>query len=481
MAALDLRLRVPSPDLLALPWREPLATWDVTAVAFRDVPVGPSRHLVRFVEADDRLWALKDLPARVARREYDALRAMEDRGLAAVRAAGVVRQPVDGAAILVTHYLERSWQYRRLLMRVPATAVAPRRRLFEAMAALLVDLHRNGIYWGDCSLANTLFRRDGQVVQAWLVDAETAEFHPSLTDGQRALDLEIMTENVTGGLLDVAARRGEPASATAVVIDEARRVAAQYDELWALLHDEPVVELGEQEPIAGRLRSLEDSGFAIDEVRLEPADTTAEPVDDRLRLKVQVASRTFHADHVRDLTGLHVGPGQARILYDDLRADHDRRRLDDAATSVEQSARRWLLEVYAPRADRAHAAVGGHGDRTQAYCDLLEVRWLLSEEAGHDVGDEPALAALAARVAPTDSAANMAFVDLPTAELPIVTDDGTLAHDEAMADDRAMADDAGAATDEEADEEVEADGPGTLPAVDRRPAPSGPRPGPRPG
>ena len=64
--ALDLRLRVTSPELLALPWREPLATWDPTTVAFRDIPVGPSRHLVRFVEADGRLWALKSLPHRVA-------------------------------------------------------------------------------------------------------------------------------------------------------------------------------------------------------------------------------------------------------------------------------------------------------------------------------------------------------------------------------------------------------------------------------
>lgn len=421
MAALDLRLRVPSPDLLALPWREPLATWDMTAVAFRDVPVGPSRHLVRFVEADDRLWALKDLPARVAHKEYAALRAMEDRGLAAVRAAGVVLQPVDDAAILVTHYLERSWQYRRLLMRVPATA-APRGRLFDAMAALLVDLHRTGIYWGDCSLANTLFMRDGQFIQAWLVDAETAELHPSLSDGQRALDLEIMTENVTGGLLDVAARREEPPSATALIFAEARSVAARYEQLWALLHDEPVIGLGEQEQIAGRLRALEDHGFAIDEVRLEAADGAAPPGADRLRLKVQVAARTFHADRVRGLTGLRAGQGQARILSDDLRADHERRRRADPDISVEESARRWVLEVFGPGADRAHAAVGFNGDRAQAYCDLLEVRWLLSEEAGHDVGDGPALAALAARVAPDDSAANMAFVDLPTAELPAISD-----------------------------------------------------------
>ena len=34
------------------------------------------------------------------------------------------------------------------------------------MAWLLVDLHRAGVYWGDCSLANTLFRRDGDKIQA---------------------------------------------------------------------------------------------------------------------------------------------------------------------------------------------------------------------------------------------------------------------------------------------------------------------------
>jgi len=42
-----------------------------------------------------------------------------------------------------------------------------------------------------------------------MVDAETAELQPSLSDGQREHDLEIMIENVTGGLLDVAARREE--------------------------------------------------------------------------------------------------------------------------------------------------------------------------------------------------------------------------------------------------------------------------------
>ena len=57
---------------------EPLGEWDATEVAIRDIPVGQSRHLVRFVEADGRLWALKELPVAVARREYRVLRELED-------------------------------------------------------------------------------------------------------------------------------------------------------------------------------------------------------------------------------------------------------------------------------------------------------------------------------------------------------------------------------------------------------------------
>jgi len=47
------------------------------------------------------------------------------------------------------------------------------------------------------------------------------------------------------------------------------------------------------------------------------------------------------------------------------------------------------------------------------------VRWLLSEQAGRDVGTNAALAALHRNVIPTDSAAKMAIAEVPTAPLPI--------------------------------------------------------------
>jgi hypothetical protein len=437
LATLDLRFRFASPGLWTLPWREPLSSWDVTTVDLRDIPVGPSRHLVRFVHADDRLWALKAMPCRTARKEYDVLRELEHRSLSAVRAAGIVTQPLDDSAVLVTPYLEGSWQYRRLLMRVPFSMTAHRARLFDAMAALLVDLHRNGIYWGDCSLANTLFKRDGQRFEAWLVDAETAEFHPALTDGQRQLDLDIMVENVTGGLLVVAARREEPESTFARIYEEGLGVADRYESLWRLLHDEPVIALHDQPRIDERLRSLNEAGFEIDEVQLEPAAPTelaaavaASPgedrgsVNDRLRMKVAVATRTFHAAQLRSLTGIEASEGQASILLNDLRAHQAHRQAEMGQDVPERvAARHWLLDVFTPGVERSHRALHGHGDPIQAYCDLIEVRWLLSEQAGHDVGDGPALEALAQRVTPGESAANLSFVDLATEELPALTPD----------------------------------------------------------
>ncbi len=121
------------------------------------------------------------------------------------------------------------------------------------MAWLLVDLHRGGVFWGDCSLANTLFRRDGDRIQAYLVDAETSEFHPSLSDGQRAYDLEILVENVGYGLADVAMLQDRPEDLDDAV-EAAENVRERYDAIWRELHDEPKLPAGDRHAIRSRLR-----------------------------------------------------------------------------------------------------------------------------------------------------------------------------------------------------------------------------------
>jgi hypothetical protein len=392
----------------------------VPEVALRDIAVGPSRHLVKFVEADDLLWAVKDMPPRVAVKEYDVLRRLEDMGLPAVRPAGLVLQPEFDTAILVTRYLEGSWQYRRLFMRLPPDQSKHRERLLDAMAGLLVELHRHGVFWGDCSLANTLFSRDGQWLQAWLVDAETSEVHPSLSRGQRTHDLQIMVENVAEGLVDLAERLGRPEELHETLIAEAEHVQVRYDTLWAALHTEPVFGFTDRYRVEGTVRRLNDLGFAVDEVSLHPVS------DDPSQLKIRVAvgDRRYHAQRLQELTGLEVGEGQARILLGDLRA-YQVQLCREAGHDVDEAsaARLWVIEVLTPNEHLAHEVVHHTGTPIQAYCDLLEVRWLLSEQAGHDVGTYRALAALARDGIPTDSAAKMAIAEVPTAPFAALSQD----------------------------------------------------------
>ncbi|MEZ0341279.1 DUF4032 domain-containing protein [Mycobacterium sp. pV006] len=419
MAAPELRLRAPRPGLVALPWERALAEWSGPEVVLRTLPVGPSRHLVRFVESDGALWALKELPPRIAAREYDVLRRLETMGLNAVRPAGVVVQPDFDAAILVTHYLESSWQYRRLFMRLPPDAPKHRARLFDALATLLVELHRHGVFWGDCSLANTLFMRDGQALQAFLVDAETSEVHPRLSNGQRAQDIEITVENVAAGLLDVAASIGRD-DLDAAFLQEALGLRDRYEQLWELLHAKPTFGFTDRYRVEGTIRRLNELGFAVDEVSLQPVSSGAE----ELRLHVTVGDRSYHASELRRLTGMSVGEGQARILLGDLHA-YRGQLSREAGYDVDLStaAQLWFMEVATPMMHRAHQAIGATGSPIQAYCDLLEVRWLLSEQAQRDVGTERALQALSRQAVPDESAAQLRVVEIPTEPFSVLDDD----------------------------------------------------------
>jgi Domain of unknown function (DUF4032)/Lipopolysaccharide kinase (Kdo/WaaP) family len=331
---------------------------------------------------------------------------------------GLVDQADTGNSILVTEYLAHSWQFRRLFRRLPRELAKHRERLLDALASLLVDLHRAGVFWGDCSLANTLFKRDGQTLQAFLVDAETSEVHPSLTDGQRALDLGILVENVAGDLTDVALETGEGGEHIDEDLAAAESVADRYRALWEELTHEETFGPDERYKVEARVRRLNELGFAVDELALEPASGDRS----RLRLKVAVANRRFHANKLQRLTGLEVGEGQATILLNDLRAYQSRLAADrpGPGTAGDDVAAgfRWRTEVLLPGMARAADAVGPDADPIQAYCDLLEVRWLLSEQAGQDVGDEAALAALASRQTPSESAAQMVVAETATGSFP---------------------------------------------------------------
>jgi hypothetical protein len=383
MAFPHLRLRDPAISLVDLPWEQPLAEWSEEQLAFRTLPVGPSRHLVRFLTADGVLYALKELPLEIGRGEYEVLLHLESAGLPAVKPSGVAEAPQRNSAILVTEYLPHSLQYRRLLMRLQPGPSVHRDRLLDAMAFLLVDLHRNGVYWGDCSLANTLFRRDGDRIQAYLVDAETSEIHPALSDGQREYDMEILVENIAFGLADLAAMQDAADPDEAILAAE--RVRDRYRAVWAELHDEPVLYAGDRQAIRSRVRRLNDLGYSVD-LAIDPASG-----DDRVRLRMHVTTRRFHAREIERRTKIRALEGQARLLLNDLNEYQAWLEwTQERPITPHEAADRWLREVYRPTLAKISETVGPGRDLVQAYCDVLEQKWYLSEAAGFDVGLEVA-------------------------------------------------------------------------------------------
>ncbi|HET9613951.1 MAG TPA: DUF4032 domain-containing protein, partial [Candidatus Limnocylindrales bacterium] len=388
-----LRLRDPAIDLVELPWERPLADWPAD-LAFRFVPVGPSRHLVRFLAWNGVLYALKELPIEAARREYGVLLHLENLRLPTVEAAGVAEAPERGSAILVTKFLGHSLQYRRLMMRLPPTSGSYRERLLDAMAFLLVDLHRAGVFWGDCSLANTLFRRDGDRIQAYLVDAETSEVFPSLSDGQRAYDLEILVENVAFGLADLSAMQGWNEEADDAIA-AAERVRQRYDQVWTLIHDEPILHPDDRQAIRRRVRKLNELGYSVD------LDLDPDAPDGRVRLRMAITTRRYHARELERRTRIRALEGQARLLLNDL-AEYGAwlEWHEGGGLSPDDVDDRWLREVYRPTLARIAAAVGPERDLVQAYCDVLEEKWLSSERAGRDVGLAAAIDAYVALGAP---------------------------------------------------------------------------------
>ena len=88
-AELELVVRAGHPDFLDLPWAEPLEEWRSERIV--RMARGISRHVVRFVAYDDRVYALKETEAGAAEREYRLLLALREERLPAVEPVGVAR------------------------------------------------------------------------------------------------------------------------------------------------------------------------------------------------------------------------------------------------------------------------------------------------------------------------------------------------------------------------------------------------------
>ncbi len=380
-------LRPGHPDFLDLPWDVPLAQWEGRTPRIERMPRGESRHEVVFVDYDRRVYALKAMAPAHAEREYQLLRRMEERELPVVTAVGYldVRTEEGPASVLVTRYLEHSLPYHMLFSTPAAEHDRHRDHLLDALASLLVQLHIGGVFWGDCSLFNTLFLRDAGTLQAVLVDAETSEVHAALSDALRSADIDLMEENVAGGLLDLVAVGVLDADYPA--IETAADVRRRYEALWSEVRRVETIDARERWRIGERVRALNALGFSVGEVVLTRDDDR-----ERFTVRVAVTDRSHHRRLLHALTGLETQEHQARTLMNEineLQAVMAQER--NRSVSLGAAAFRWLEERYRPLTTSLRR-VDGETSLAELYCDLLAHKWLLSEREQRDVGHEAALA-----------------------------------------------------------------------------------------
>ena len=364
-----------------LPWNRPLLEWVTCSPRIEEIPHGISRHPVVFINYDGNLYALKELPTSIAAQEYSALNNLSELRLPAVNPVGYVLTHTNkgDASILITHYLERSIPYRLLFMR--SSLVHYRAHLLDAVAGLLVQLHLVGIFWGDCSLSNVLFRRDAGMLQAYLVDAETTEsHHPRLSPALRCQDLEIMDENLTGELQDLEATgllHGKgPVSASGPYIRQ------RYQRLWDEITREETLVEKEHYRIQERIRALNQLGFSIGEIELRSVAN-----GESLRLRVIVTDRYFHRDQLYNLTGLEAEEMQARKLINEIHeVKATMSHKNNRSTSLSVAAQHWLVNIYQPTLIALQVLVDRETAPVELYCQVLEHKWYLSERAHQDVG-----------------------------------------------------------------------------------------------
>ena len=389
MAATDKQLHIKGlgeeiSALYNLPWHTPLEQWpeDETLAAQR----GISRHIVRLVRSTpdptSEIYAVKETVEEFAVREYEALRELSLRGAPAVAQVAIVtnRYSQNGEELpcaIVTRFLPYSLPYRVILSgQITQHEIT---NMANALAYLLVRLHLIGFWWGDCSLSNTLFRRDAEGFAAYLVDAETGEFQKKLSDGQREHDLELARFNVAAELEDL-----KIAGVLFPAMDPIRAsesVITRYRKIWKSLSEPQILPAGDRHAVERAMRSLQDIGFAVEEVDIQLAG-------DKLTVTFipKLVAPNYHSQRLIELMGLETEELQAKRILASF--DRFRSREIDKTPKKEEAAKRWLDEVFNKVINAVPAAMRGRVEDAQLFHEVLEHRWYLGEKAGRDLGLE---------------------------------------------------------------------------------------------
>lgn len=395
------------PDFLDLPWGEPLAEWKHPRLV--KMAHGMSRHIVRFVRYDDRVYALKETDEPLAAGEYNTLRQLQEEHLPAVEPVGFVTTGEFSRAMLITRYLDFSLPYWYLFGREGGALTD---KLLDAAVVLLVRLHLDKVFWGDCSLSNVLFRRDAGAMMAYLVDAETSEQKATISDQMREYDLTIAKENLIGGLLELQ-EQGR-VSEDFDPLGLADELHSRYQRLWDELTRTEEFDFDERWRIEQRIRFINDLGFDVEELSINSSG-------DGLRIKPVLIEEGHHARELRRRTGLEVQENQARRLLADIESHRAwLERETGKPTPAAVAAARWLADVYEPVVEAIPDDLLARLEPPEIFHHLLEHRYFMSEQAGEGVSTTDALEAYLKTVLAKRPAERQLQIDLAATDDPMV-------------------------------------------------------------
>lgn len=373
----------PLSALLDLPWNIPLAQWPKDLLV--SLPHGISRHVVRFVHVDKHILAIKEITDHVAVREYESLRTLVRDEVPCVEPVAVVSGRIDDdgkplPAALVTHHLAFSLPYRTLFaqgfMRSETTD-----RLIGALVVLMVRLHLLGFFWGDVSLSNTLFRRDAEEFAAYLVDAETGEFYPQISEKRRMYDIDVASVNIVGELMDLQA--GGIISEDIDPVLVGKRFEERYTSLWEELTQEETFSIDERWKIDNRIRRLNDLGFDVGELAISSTD------DGTISIQPRIVDAGHYSRKIMQLTGMDVQEKQARRMFGSIEQFRLIKHMEDTPMSLVAHA--WMRQIFEPMVQAIPKSLRAKLEPAQVFHELLDHRWFISERAGKDVPLEEAV------------------------------------------------------------------------------------------
>jgi hypothetical protein len=211
------------------------------------------------------------------------------------------------------------------------------------------------------------------------VDAETGNLYPRLSAGQRSEDIEILRLNIYGECLDLqAAELLHDSIDPELVVDD---IVARYERLWhEVTYEQEIASRDARHDIEGRIRRLNELGFDVAEVAMST-------VDGGYRVRPKVVDAGYHTRRLLRLTGLDAEENQARQLLNDL----DTYRAESDLTDEQQAAHRWLTEVFEPVVRAVPGNLRRKLEPQEIFAQIIQHKWLLSEQAGRDVGMAPAV------------------------------------------------------------------------------------------